>query len=429
MKRSLIITFILLLLMSMSSLATNTRVLTMGDNNMILLDEANIWLFPSRINDYPKVVIGEFGTFSHGYFSGEYGPASEFTELGIHWKFRKESPCVLGTYLHNSDEEDVDVDVVHPIGSQFHGYYGFPYGYMAEFIPFDDDLMSNQRIDLFYGREWTIPVGVRLSLIHSSQKNNAPANVDEEGFRIYQLAVGWTWPVPRIDLSAGIELMSWTDKGTDFAPPGPASAYDESKPAGNWAVYAMGRRFVPHPPYTFVPHAGIYYAKNEAEYYDPPPIGLRQTDKYTRLGVEVGCGLQYAPSSNALAVIDFGLMYHKTDGEFKDSLTYKASLKTLTFPFFKAGADVKVFDWMDLRVGATNYWDRTIRENDFRWAGSEEELRMYRADNKTYLGFGFHWGDLHVDTYTDPNLFLRGLNFISGSNTDMNFQISALYEM
>ncbi len=422
MKRCLIITFTLLLLMSMSSLATNTRVLTMGDNNMILLDEANIWLFPSRINDYPNLVIGEFGSYSHEYYSGEYGSPSEFTELGIHWKFNEKRPWILATYLHNSD-------VVSPISSPFWSYYGSPYGYSAQFVPFNDfSLMSNQRIDLFLGHEWTIPIGFRLSLIHSSQKNSEPMNLDEEGFRIYQFAVGGTWPVPRIDIAAGLELMSWTDKGTDNTS-SPATAYDESKPKGNWALYAMARRFIPGT-YTIVPHAAIYYAKNEAEYYSAPPPSLEQTDKYTRFGIEVGVGLQYAPSSNAMAVIDFGLKYDKLSGEFRDTTTtYDASLKTVTIPFFKVGADVKVFRWMDLRVGATTYWDRTTRENDFRVQNLEDELSQNYANNDTYLGFGFHWGDLHVDTYTHPDLFLKGFHFISGQEQNMNFQITALYEL
>ncbi|MFQ6009419.1 MAG: hypothetical protein ACE5K8_10775, partial [Candidatus Zixiibacteriota bacterium] len=103
---------------------------------------------------------------------------------------------------------------------------------------------------------------------------------------------------------------------------------------------------------------------------------------------------------------------------------YEASEKTLTIPFFKAGADLKVFDWMDLRLGATSNWDRYTREND----AGDKFLRNY-ANNATYLGFGFHWGDLHVDTYTDPELFLNGFNFITGQQSNMNFQISALYEI
>ena len=57
--------------------ATETRVLTMGENNMVLLDEADIFIFPSRIHDWPNLAVGEFG-------------GGDFTELGIHWKFGTE---------------------------------------------------------------------------------------------------------------------------------------------------------------------------------------------------------------------------------------------------------------------------------------------------------------------------------------------------
>ncbi len=417
MKRYLIITFSLLLFMGVSSFATNTRVLTMGDNNMILLDEANIWLFPSRINDYPNLAIGEFGQ------------PGDFTEFGIHWKFKEENPCVLGMYLHNST-------AVYPMSSPVRTlpYFGEPYGYDPSFVPFDWSLMSNQRIDLIYGRYISgKPFGIHLGIIHSSQKRNDddPSDgKDEEGFAVYHLAVGLT-PNPNTDIVVGLELMTWTDKETDDTGTPPYPSYNKSKPKGNKALYAMARRFFPDPwglgtDYTAIPHAAIFYAKNEAEYYSTPPPSLLQTDKYTRSGVELGVGLQYAPSSDAMAVIDFGLRYGKLDGEFAitGAPTNDASLKTVTVPFFKAGADVKVFDWMDLRLGATSYWDRYTLEND-----SPYKLTQNYADNATYLGFGFHWGNLHVDTYTDPDLFLDGFNFISGTTNNMNFQISALYEI
>ena len=49
-----------------------------------------------------------------------------------------------------------------------------------------------------------------------------------------------------------------------------------------------------------------------------------------------------------------------------------------------------------------------------------------------YTLFGKLRGRLHVDTWTDPDLFLKGFDFISGAGAafdDMNFSISALYEM
>ena len=61
MKRLLLILLAASVLLSTSVLASDTRVRTMGDNNMVLLDEANIRLFPSRVLDYPNLAIGEFG--------------------------------------------------------------------------------------------------------------------------------------------------------------------------------------------------------------------------------------------------------------------------------------------------------------------------------------------------------------------------------
>jgi len=414
MKRCFIITFALLLFMSMSSFATNTRVFTMGDNNTILLDDANIWIFPSRINDYPNLAIGEFGQ------------PGDFTEFGIHWKFKEENPCVLATYLHNST-------AVNPMSSPFRAYYTPPYGYDPLFVPFDWALMSNQRIDLLYGRRLgvnQIPLGVRLSLIHSSQRNDIPTDMNEEGFTVYDLAAGLTLGGGLTDVAVGFQRMTWTDKGTFAAS---SSTWDESKPKGNYLLYADGRHFwQPGPPaWTIIPHAAIYIGKNEAEYYELNAAGtdsLAQTDKYNWFGIELGAGIQYAPSNDAMVVIDFGIRYDKLNGEFRNTDitigTHDAFLKTTAVPFFRAGADLKVFNWMDLRLGATSYWNRHTRENDF-----PNKLIQNYADNATYLGFGFHWGNLHVDTYTEPHLFLDGFNFLSGRSNDMNLWISALYEI
>ncbi|MEW5993640.1 MAG: hypothetical protein AB1744_04500 [Candidatus Zixiibacteriota bacterium] len=413
MKRILTISFALLLLMSVSSFATNTRVLTMGDNNTILLDEANIWQFPSRINDYPNLAIAEFADAG----------GSEFKDFGIHWRFNQDYPWVLGTYFHNSD-------VIYPMSSPFRSYYPFPFGYNPEFVPFDAPLMSNQRIDLFYGRKLgvqQVPFGFRFSLVNSSWKSDIPDNQDEEGFSIYDFAFGLTVGGGMTDLAAGVMFMTWTDHGTN---PADSTAYDETKPKGNYLLYGSARHFWQvTPTYTVVPHADLYVGKNEAEYYAlvAGQAELQQSDTYNWFGFEVGTGLQYAPSNDAMAVIDFGFQYQKLDGDFDNAATglVEASSKTLTIPFFRAGADLKVFNWMDARFGATSYWDRNTLEADL-----PDDFTMNYANNETYLGFGFHWGNLHVDTYTDPEVFLNGFDFLTGqSSSDFNFRLSALYEI
>ncbi len=419
MKRLLTIAISLLLLMSASSFATNTRVMTMGDNNMILLDEANIWQFPSRINDYPNLAIAEFAAFD----------TSEFKDFGVHWRFNRDYPWVLGTYFHNSD-------VVTPMNSPFRAYYGFPYGYRFNFVPFDWSLLPNKRIDLLYGRKLgvnQIPFGFRFSMIHSSQQDDDQVSVDEEGFSVYDFAVGITVGGGLTDLSAGLTLMSWKDVGTTVWD---QTAYDETKAKGNFSLYGDIRHFWQvTPTYTVIPHASGFIAKAEAEYYDQnvvdETIDLQQTDKYNWFGLELGAGLQYAPSNDAMAVVDFGLQYEKLDGDFSPvgQTTLEASEKCFTIPYFRLGGDFKVFRWMDLRLGATSFWDRCTLENDD--PAVQDKFTENYANNMTYLGFGFHWGNLHVDTYTDPEIFLDGFNFISGrsSSRDMNLKISALYEI
>ena len=416
MKKLLIITFTLLLLMSASLMATGTRVGTMGNNNMILLDDANIWLFPSRINDYPKIAVAEFS-------------GNDFCEFGIHWQFNEENPCVLGTYLF-------DNTTYYPMSSPLRSY-GSPFGYSSQFVPFNHSLLPNQRIDIFYGREMSgNPFGVHISLISSSQKEDDPSDKDEESFAVYDFSFGWTLS-GNTDIAAGVEFMTWTHK--DTYPPDTSSwdAYERTMPKGNMALYAGIRHFMPtgDPDYTLVPHATLYYGKNKAEYYgidwSDTSIVHIQTDEYKWFNFNAGTGLQYAPSNDVMAVLDFGFEYSKVDGDFlvtngtADDSSYDASSKTFTLPYFKAGLDAKVFNWMDVRLGATSYWDRGSQENN-RLMKSEWNY----ANNDTYLGFGFHWGNLHVDTETDPDLFLRGFDFINGKSTgnDMNFSISALYE-
>ena len=89
MKKLIILSLALVIVMSAAALASQTRVRTMGNNNTILVDDNNIWLFPSRLNNYPALAIGEF--------SGN----NDFTRFGVHWQFGDDKPWVLATYFDN----------------------------------------------------------------------------------------------------------------------------------------------------------------------------------------------------------------------------------------------------------------------------------------------------------------------------------------
>jgi len=49
MKKLLMIALGIVLAMSVAAFATDTRVLTMGENYNVLLDESNVWLYTGRV--------------------------------------------------------------------------------------------------------------------------------------------------------------------------------------------------------------------------------------------------------------------------------------------------------------------------------------------------------------------------------------------
>ncbi|MEE8577436.1 MAG: hypothetical protein V3T31_09290 [candidate division Zixibacteria bacterium] len=401
MKKALVFTAVLLLLISASSFGTETRVLTMGDNNLVLLDDANIWLFPSRVFEYSNLAVGEF--------SNQGG--NDFTQFGIHWKFGSDNPMVFGTYFTDLPAEEP--------GDLAGG----------DLVPFDTTLLNNRRIDFFYGNELgDFKFGSRFSIYCSGQEwDEATPAIDQskELFRYLDFDFGLTPSSGSWDLAVNVAFGTWTDEGVD--------GQAETEPDGFTEMSVLGRHFWQRgPDYTFVPHVSFFHLKrgiiNHVVDADP---GTTEDliDNYTLTGFDLGFGLNYTPASNVLAVCDLGFLYEKWKHERQDNLASTSGEETFSstsLPYFKIGLDADVFKWMDIRLGATSYWTMEATED----RGANNEFKSKSADNETYLGFGFHWGRLQVDTYTDPQVFLNGFDFISGNGAgNMNFRISALYEM
>lgn len=449
MKKVLAITICFLMVLSASSFATKTRVQTMGDNNMIMVDEANIWLFPGRLFQFPDMAVAEFGNYEYYYDAASTSEAGGYSyyggerELGIHWKFGTEKPFVIGTYVYDSDGQTD--------GQQFVGD-GFPYGLNNEFyywglfnysssyfgyVPYNSPIgdYSNRRIGLFYSRQLSgYNFGFYFDKLHNSRRfEDSDGNTyDNVSFSRYTFGFGLTEAAGMWDVSAKVALYSWKDKGWD----GTAEA-DRTKPSGNYMFDIMGRYFYQYnPTITFVPHAQVMLGqvKSEDFYNNSYGSGFQTENDVYKANLTlfaVGSGMHYTPSAGMLAVLDAGFVYTKfkfeeTYNGGTEAATYEENYTITTLPYVKVGFEGEVLSWMDVRFGATTYWRNFTAE--YTDDGEPDGKDMYRyPNNMTYLGFSFNWGNLTVDTWTDPELFLQGLNFISGGNTRMNGGISALY--
>jgi hypothetical protein len=369
-----------------------------------------------------------------------YSSSQPITRFGINWKFGGDKPFVLGTFFHNNSPFE---NPFSPISVPEFDLYMFDEEYYQ----------GNRKLDLFYGRQLGESVfGFHFGLVHSSDKDEKPTDLDEECFTQYNFDFGLTLQEGLLDLAAGIEFFTFKDidtrdenQGTGGSPS--YVALDDLKSKGNRAFYVRGRYFHEFDPtYSMVPHVGITLGKFKHEDYDwmQDVAAQRYNNEldwirtYTLTDIDVGVGMHYSPVTRVLAILDVGVRsasvkteydYASTGGttQYADS-TFEYKDNYFVLPYFKAGFEADVFKWLDLRLGATSYWVNYTDENVVR---ESKDIWKFPL-NRTYLGLGFNWDRLKVDCYVEPQLFLDGFYFISGTESGdrgMNCQITAIYEM
>ncbi len=378
MKKFIIITFVFVMLLSINAMATETRVMTMGDNNNVLLDDANIWLYPSRILDYPNLATAELGYWSN-----------QFDNFGVNWKFDGSTERVIVTYFSTRNS-------------------------MSYNIPNFNMSLPNRRIDLFYGQNLGgNKFGVHVNYNQSSNKyeNNTSFGNSEEALSKVDISVGLTEASDKWDVALDFGFGSFTNKDN--------AGLDENEADGFNNIGFMGRYFIQrNPNYTMIPHAAIYTDK-----FGVKDASGSNIDKLVM--IDVGWGMNFTPSNHVLGVFDFGVMYSKTTMEFQpiSGTSTETTTKNTALPYFKMGIDGDVFKWLDVRFGATSYW------NSYKYEAATVSQTQKYASNRTYFGLGFKWGHLNVDTEANPGFFLDGPDFLSGADQDMSWRLSATYAM
>lgn len=379
------IALVFVLAISGAAFATESRVMVMGDNGTVLVDDANTFRYFGRVYNYPDIAVGEFEV-PDGDEDALYG-------FGINWQFNEDNPCVLGTYFSTDD----------PV---------LPMTYLGQNLPVDwlIDELQNRRVTLLYGRQlFGENFGFLFNYTSAGTESDAAGDLSKQSFSRVVFGVGITEAESgKWDVAASVGFGSWTEKDDE--------GYELSEPDGFFDMTVEGRYFLKRSDkVTLVPHLGFWFGSRGATYIDG--------DAYSEdlFQIDAGVGMQYHVSPNVLGVLDFGLRYIDvtTDETILDT-SYETSSSMFALPYLKAGIEGQVFKWMDVRMGAVSQWE-AYEESDI--------VSVNFADNSTYLGFGFHWGNLHIDTYTEPQMFLDGFNFISGAENNMNFQISVLYEM
>ncbi len=400
MKKAIIFALAFVMVIGVSAMATETRTVVMGQNNHIMLDDANVWLYPSRINNYPNIATAEA--------NWDY---DDMYNVGVNWKFGEENPWVLGTYFSTNGEYlpiSYSGDLLGNI-DYLGGYYYPETAAKQQYITYG----TGRSFDLLYGRKLgTFNFGFGFGYNNASVKSEFANDQTEESFSQYTFSLGITPDAGNWDVAAHIAMGSWTDKDAQGA--------DESESDGYSDIALLGRYFHKmNNTVTLVPHAMVGFGSRGEKY-----TGVHADDgedyKETLTMFEFGAGINYTPVTNVLALLDFGFSYSKLKAEIEGGGEGSQSYTSL--PYWRLGLEGEVFNWLDVRAGATSDWQSYSVEDL-----SKEKYMV----NETYLGAGLNFNRLHIDTYMDPEILLDGFNFISGSTDqdDLNFQVSVLYEM
>jgi len=367
MKKLLFCALALTLIFALSASATLTRVLTLGDANNIVKDEANILLYPSTITLYRALVLGEVDG------AGLY-------KVGAHYDFGADN-CVFGVYLDKT-----------PLG--------FPLGAPN---PQPANGGVDNRLNLFWGRPFgEIPFGAALSLYHDSYKDEASSL--EQSNTDLRLQLGATL-MEKLDIAAGFSFGTFTNKDSSGA--------DLKKPESIMGFNLGGRYWYGfNDEVDFIPHLAFAYSSEG--YKDAADKKTTNKD----MNLDLGWGVNVRPVDRVLLIFDLGIMYDNLKQKDETVSTEEQTTTTMNLPYYKVGLEGHVTKWWDVRLGAVKMWHNYKQKDVEGWSDGTTD---------TYLGSGFHFGNLTLDAWLDPAFVLNGPNFVSGYTGNLAYMASIKY--
>lgn len=369
---------LLLVVFATMSLATETRVISMGGVGPFIRDNSNIFYFPATINQYANQAVAEL----------RLKESRVDNSIGIHLPIM--SGSVLGIYLNQPVEMPVDYTNITP------------------------HLELKNAITAIYGTKLSsFDLGILFTMISDGWENGATDPKTEESARLMNIGVGISAPNYDLGVQFGLPSFSYT-------------ADPVENKFGGFGLDIMGRYFMKRsesleivPLVRFGTGSGTYEADSGIQGVDKNETDLSALD------LQLAVGLNYALNENNLALLGLELFGLSSESqEVKDS--YKITEKTTVMPAFFVGIESTLRPWLIGRLGATQtYFENTSKyEPD---EGEDSETSSSDSDFGLSFGFGIKVGGFLLDAHFNENLFFDGPNFISGQTNSIAHRISVTY--
>lgn len=404
MKRTLLVVLALSFLVAGSGFSTITRVKTMGRVNQYILDDANVFLYPSMITRYSDRFLFDYGEDGSLPLSQQEGIRG-FTGLsgGVFYGVNETSH--LGFIVNANDRQNGNGITVGVPG------YTFP-------VTLDDF------IGIFYGYDAaSVDVGLELDLSKSKDAITDPqAQRFEDTVSRFGIRGGISYDMTNGDLfnvAVGFVNTSFTDETP--AADGPTTLAEND---GYNTIDVAARLFHKmNDEVTLVPVFEWMIAKQGVSWDSPADADTdAELDEVKTNTIRASLGADISPSENTLVVAAAGIKIESGETTFQGDKSSESSFNYL--PFVKAGVEAEVKSWCDFRAGVEKQLFTTSSEPVDTAATDTEDTG---ADFQGFIGAGFYVADLVIDVQIDNKFLSRGPYLISGESGNLNTRISVLY--
>lgn len=366
--------------------ATITRVRGLGGEhvNTIIKDQANYLIWPQLVKNYGTVANAEFGG---GYMEGNEAFGLKSVSANYNWGEEKGVINFALNKMQNTRYTQL-VDAV------------------------DDGPGVNNGLTVRYGRKLGDNLGgLALYSAWENYEHKEAPKVEQKA-SVMGLQVGYSLVEQMIDLTLGFEVASFTDE---------ADGATVTEPNGMSSIMFAGRWMYDYSDAAMlVPNVSVNMTSDNAK---APNLGERNISSSH---IKLGAGHNWWPADNALVIFDFGIEMMSTETELVPTTgaSSKSTESNSYLPYWRVGAETKIFDWLDGRVGAERFWETMVDAGD---TPGEESWGM--SNTHTYLGASTHWNRLLFDLLVRPDFIGNGVNFISGDMTDNMFtQVSMKFD-
>lgn len=370
---------VLVLLFIFETHASITRTRTMGDVGMIIHDNANFWIFPARIVEYPNQILIETG-----------GKAELISYLPSNYGF---------------DQWAGGVVQISPISSNTIGIFLSEASTNQPFEIYNNTSQINRhKFSLFYGHQkGTNAFGAHLGFASVNQSSSYDSGIKNENSILqtnFELGISAT----SLDIVAGYQLTASQSSG--------------NKVSGH-RLNSILRFFRPlQSNLTLVPLIKL-------------EVGQEGIDNNNSTDVNayfwrtlLGIGLNYQIGENDL--IAFGINFSRNGQSRETGKQSKMKSVTWDAPFIFGGLESEFIHWGKIRFG----FQKALRfvNNSAESSGTTFSKDSYsEAPFAFTAGIGFQFKRITIDLSWDSNFLQRGPYFASGSKGDIFNLISIAY--